>query len=109
MATSLRARLLLGIGFAVLVPFTVFAVLGNAELRRSTQRNLGRHLLNSEARRTAQRIEDQLTQIREVAEALCATEEMRAMFREAGAAREGFELFHARVSELLGEIVLIDP
>ena len=109
MATSLRARLLLGIGFAVLVPFTVFAVLGNAELRRSTQRNLGRHLLNSEARRTAQRIEDQLTQIREVAEALCATAEMRAMFRGAGGGREGFELFHARVSELLGEIVLLDP
>lgn len=106
---KLRVLLLVGLAIAVVVPFVIFAWLGDRELRRATKDNLGRHLMVSEARGTARRVADRLEQARDLAETFSSTPVLRARFDDSVAARTAFARFHSRVSELLGSVLLVAP
>ncbi len=109
---SLRARLLLGVGFAVVVPFVLFAWVGSAGLRRKQTESLGKHLLDSMAWSLAQGATDWLANARSKAVTFCATSEVLRMFERGadGVVDEAFASFASRVSELygdLGDLVLV--
>ena len=104
---ALRVLLLAGLALAVVIPFAIFAWLGDRELRRATKDNLGRHLMVSEARSSARRIADRLAQARELAVTFCSTPVLRGRFRDDEASRVAFDRFYARVSELLGSLLLV--
>lgn len=103
----LRVLLLAGLALAVIVPFVIFAWLGDRELRRATKEGLGKHLMLSEARATAGRIAGGLARARDLAESVCATPVLRARFEESEDSREAFSLFYSRVSEMLGSLLLV--
>ena len=103
----LRVLLLAGLALAVIVPFVLFAWLGDRELRRATKEGLGKHLMLSEARAAASRIVGNLARARDLAESVSATPVLRESFRGTGAAREAFALYHSRVSELLASLILV--
>ncbi|MCA8971571.1 MAG: sensor histidine kinase [Planctomycetes bacterium] len=104
---GLRVLLLAGLFVAVVVPFALFAWLGNRELMRATKDNLGRHLLVSEARSTARRIADRLAQARELAVTFTSAPVLRRRFEDTNEARAAFERFHSRVSDLVGSVLLV--
>lgn len=103
----LRVLLLAGLALAVIVPFGLFAWLGNLQLRRATKEGLGRHLMVSEARGTADRVASSLARARELVESACATPALRARFADTPAARNAFAIYHSRVSELFGSMLLV--
>ena len=104
---GLRVLLLAGLFVAVVVPFALFAWLGNRELTRATKDKLGSHLLVSEARGTARRISDRLAQARELAVTFTSAPVLRGRYDDSAEAQAAFERFHSRVSELMGAVLLV--
>ncbi|MFQ5503476.1 MAG: ATP-binding protein [Planctomycetota bacterium] len=80
--SSLGARLLLGLGAAVILPLLLVGFFGSSELRRSTKRSLIVPLLRSRASETAASIQDWKRRSEDLLEMLIAMPSVRALFSQ---------------------------
>lgn len=104
---SLRLRLLLGLGLAVVMPLILFGVFGVRELGRSSSENLIDELLRGSAQQTAKALEGIFTRSRDQATLVHAS-----LFEKGRVLPRDFDDWALRVSGSssgLGRMLILDP
>ena len=104
---SLRLRLLLGLGLAVVMPLILFGVFGVRELGRSSSENLIDELLRGSAQQTAKALEGIFTRSRDQAALVHAS-----LFEKGRVLPRDFDDWALRVSGSssgLGRMLILDP
>ena len=107
--SSLRARLLLGLAIAVVIPLLLFAWLGDRELRRSTKENLIAHLMRGLSRQTAVRLDTWLERVESTARVVCSIQSFRGILEDSGDPLDFTDWYLRAGSEVqsLGDILLV--